>query len=86
MNSILLEKYINKLTVKNIKDYAKNQKITLKNNEADIIYSFIKNNYKKLYEEKYSEDIIKELKCSLSFNTYEKIKTLYKEAKEKIRN
>ena len=86
MNSIFLEKYINKLTVKNIIDYAKNQKITLKNNEADIIFNFIKKNYKKLYEKEYSEDLIKELKCSLSFNTYEKIKLLYKEAKEKIRN
>ena len=85
MNEIILEKYINKLTIKHIKDYADNQGIILKNNEDVIIYNFIKNNYKKLYNEKYSEDIIKELKCSLSFDTYQKINQLYKEAKEKIK-
>lgn len=86
MNQVLLEKYINKLTIKHVIDYASNQGIILKNNEADIIYNFIKKNYKKLYNENYSEEIIKELKCSLSYNTYDKINSLYKEAKEKIRN
>ena len=86
MNNILLDKYIDKLTLKHINNYAQNQNITLINNEDEIIYDFIKNNYKKLYEEAYSEDIIKELKCKLSLNNYEKVNYLYKEAKEKIRN
>ena len=83
---MILDKYINKLTMQHIDNYAKNQNITLINNENEIIYDFIKNNYKTLYEKPYSEDIIKELKCKLSLNTYEKVNSLYKEAKEKIRN
>ena len=86
MNEIILSKYIDKLTIKHINEYANNQNIKLINNEDEIIYNFIKNNYKKLYNEKYDESLIKDLKCSLTFNTYEKIKSLYKEAKEKIRN
>ena len=86
MNNILLDKYIEKLTLEHINNYAKTQNINLINNENEIIYNFIKINYKKLYNEEYNEDIIKELKCKLSFNTYEKLNSLYKDAKEKIRN
>ena len=78
MNEFMLNKYIDKLTVTHIKEYAKNQGIILKNNEDEIIYDFIKNNYMKLYKEDYNENIIKELKCSLSFNKYEKVNLLYK--------
>lgn len=85
MNEILLEKYIDKLTINHIKEYAKNQEIELLNNEAESIYDFIKKNYKNLYYEKYNEDLLEELKCRLSFNTYQKILNLYKEAKEKIK-
>ena len=85
MNEYILEKYVKKLTIDHIDEYAKNQGINLINNESEIILNFIKNNYKKLYNENYNEDYIKELKCSLSFNTYEKVKSLYKEAKEKIK-
>ena len=51
MNEFMLNKYIDKLTVTHIKEYAKNQGIILKNNEDEIIYDFIKNNYMKLYKE-----------------------------------
>lgn len=86
INEILLDKYISKLTINHIKEYANKQNIKLNNNEDEIIFNFIKNNYKKLYNEEYNENNIKELKCSLSFNTYNKINELYKEAKEKIKN
>ena len=85
MNNILLDKYIDKLTLNHINNYAKNQNIVLINNEDEILFDFIKKNYKILYESEYNEDIIKELKCKLSLNTYEKVNSLYKEAKEKIR-
>ena len=85
MNQVLIEKYINKLTIKDIKEYAKKQNILLTNNEDEIIYDFIKKNYKDLINNEYNEDFLRELKCKLSFDTYEKIKNLYKEAKEKIK-
>lgn len=80
-----LDSYIKKLKEEHIIKYAKNQGINLINNESEIIYDFIKNNYKILYEKEYDEKLIKDLKCKLSFNTYEKLNDLYKEAKEKIR-
>lgn len=86
MNEILLDNYIKKLTIEHIRNYAINQNIKLINNEDEIILDFIKNNYKKLYTEEYSEDFIKELKNKLCTNTYNKLNELYKEAKEKIRN
>ena len=82
---MFLDNYINKLKEEHIIKYAKNQNIKLANNESQIIYNFIKNNYKSLYENEYNEDLIKELKCKLTYNTYIKINMLYKEAKEKIR-
>ena len=85
MNEYIIEKYINKLTINHINEYAKNQNIKLINNENEIIYDFIKKNYKNLLKENYNEELIKDLKCSLSLNTYEKVNSLYKEAKEKIR-
>ena len=86
INEIILDNYVNKLKINNIREYAKTQNINLKNNEDEIIYNFIKNNYKKLFKENYNEELIKELKCKLSFDTYNKVNLLYKEAKEKIRN
>ena len=82
----MFDNYIKKLKIENINEYAKMQNIILINNEDEIIYNFIKNNYKILFKENYNEELIKELKCKLSFDTYIKINNLYKEAKEKIRN
>ena len=85
MSEVILDNYIKKLTIEHIRNYAINQNIKLINNEDEIILDFIKNNYKILYNEEYSEDNIKELKCKLSLNTYNNLNELYKEAKEKIR-
>ena len=83
MNDFIIEKYVNKLTIDHINEYAKSQNIKLINNEDKIIYDFIKKNYKILLNEDYNEKLIKDLKCSLSFNTYNIVNSLYKEFKKK---
>ena len=80
MNEKILDKYINKLTIDHIREYARRQNILLINNEDEIIYNYIKENYKKLYYEN-DKDLLNKLKCMLSFNTYEKLEKLYLEAK-----
>lgn len=83
MNSVILERYVNRLTKNHIIEFAKKQNITLLNNEIDIIYEYIKKYYKTIAFGDVT-NIFKELKCKLSFNTYEKIEELYNIFKEKI--
>ena len=47
MNIYLITEYVNRLKKDDITDFALKQGIVLDNNELDIVYSYIKNNYKK---------------------------------------
>lgn len=84
MNELLLKKYIDKLTTEHIINYAKKRGVELKNNESEIIYDYIKKYWKELYYNNDNSDIFKDLKCKLSFSTYEKLEQLYNETKESI--
>ena len=83
MYEILIKKYINKLTLNDINNYAKQNNILLQNNEDKIIYDFIINNWKNIYYSK-NINIFDNLKKQLSNNTYNKIIELYNIYKEKI--
>ena len=86
MNELLLDKYIKKLNIDHIRQYAKNNNIKLINNEDEIIYDYIKKYYKKLYKNDNNDDIFDQLKCKLSLNTYNNVLSIYNETKEKIKN
>lgn len=61
----------------NIKIYAESQNIVLTNQEAAIIYEFIKTYYNDLLEKR--TDVFKYLKLKLNPNIYNKAVALYKE-------
>ena len=81
----LIENHIKNLTKKDIIDYSKNENINLNNNEIDIIFNYIKNDYKTLlYGD--SSYIFKDLKNRINPTSYQKIKSLYDTYKDKYKN
>lgn len=78
----IIKTYIDKLSKEDIINYSKKENINLTSHELDIIYNSIKNNWKDLYNGK--EDILNVIKNEVSIEVYEKIISLYKNAKEKL--
>lgn len=76
MKDILIKRYINNITHKNIYDFAKVNNIILTENEVEYIYSIIKNNYQELLYGN-PDKIFRELKINVSHNNYEKIINLF---------
>ena len=77
----LVKKYINILTINDIKAYALSKNIILSEKEAKIIYDFIKENYNNLLNK--NDNSIELLKNKLNPNLYNKILELYNENKIK---
>jgi len=76
----LVLKYINMLSHEHIKTYASNNNIYVTDEEVQIIYNFIKNNYRELLE---SESALLKLKPYIRDDLYITIYRLYKENKAK---
>lgn len=80
----LIKDYIQtKLTEEDILKYAKKKNITLKENEAKIIYLYLKNYWQVFYKGD-PKELWNELKEKLSENTYNELFKLYKTYKSKI--
>ena len=82
MQEYLIKEYIKKLTVKDIKNYAKKKNIDISDSDALILFTYIKNHY----EEAFSGNdlhLIKELKEKLSPNVFKESYKLYLEYKIK---
>ena len=76
----LLVKYISLLKPIHIKNYAENKNIFITDEESNIIYSFIMNNYKDLID---NEDVLLKLKPLIREDLYNKVIIEYKENKAK---
>ncbi len=83
----LIENYVNnKLTKEDIFSMAKSENIEITNEEANIIYEYVKKYWKTIYKG-CNDDIVKifdELKGKLSSNVYDKVIELYDKYKKKI--
>lgn len=85
MFSKMIEKYIKNLTKNDIINYSKNENIDLNDNEINIIYNIIKEDYKiLLYGD--STNVFKKLKSRINSTSYDKIKYLFDSYKEKYKN
>lgn len=80
MNDYLLESYIERLSKEDVNAFALKQGITLEYQELDIIYTYLKQEWRTFY---YGNPItlLAELKTKLKPITYQKIEALYIKAK-----
>lgn len=85
MNIYLISEYVNRMQKQDVNNFALKQGITLDNEELDIIYNYIKNNYKTLIYGN-PKVILEEIKHQVKPLTYNKIENLYMQFKDKIDN
>ena len=71
----MLYQYINKVKKDDIIKYCLKQKIDITNNELDIIYNYIKNDYVRIIDNPI--EVIDEIKDKINNNLYNKIIELY---------
>ena len=83
MNIYLITEYVNRMTKEDINKYALKQWIILDNEELDLIYTYIKSNYKTILFGN-PKDILEEIKGKVKPLTYNKIENLYIQFKDKI--
>ena len=78
----LINEYIKKLEVNDIKEFAKKKNITISDTDAVILYTYAKKYYQEFINGN-PVNIIKELKDKLSPNTFKEAYKLYLEYKIK---
>lgn len=82
MNRILIYEYINRLRKEDIINYCDRKNIFINDNEIDIIYSYIKNDYKRFFND--PDDVINEIKDRVSMYAYGELIKLYNKYKHLI--
>lgn len=85
MNIYLISEYINRMKKEDISKFALKQGIILDDNELDIIYNYVKKDYKTFI---YGNPrvILDEVKKKVRPLTYNKIENLYQQFKDKLPN
>ena len=83
MNIYLIREYVNRLRKEDVNNYALKQNIVLDNSEIDFIYSYIKNNYRKILNRDISLSL-EEVKPKLRDSTYNKLVILIYNNRDKI--
>ena len=83
MNIYLIEDYIRRLNISDIERFSLKQGITLDKEELDIIYNYIKKDYKTIIYGN-PKDILIDIKNKVKPLTYNKIENLYEKFKDKI--
>ena len=85
MNIYMITEYINKLKKEDINNYAQKQGIKLDKEELDIVYNYIKTNYKNIIYYPI-EKTLSEIKYKVKQLTYTKIEELITKYKNIIDN
>lgn len=83
MNFYLIEEYVNRMQKEDVNKFALKQGIILNEEELNIIYTYIKKNYKTILYGN-PKEILLEIKEKVSSLTYNKIENLYIRFKDKI--
>lgn len=83
MNINLIEGYISNLKKEDIYKFALKQGITLDYDEVEIIYNYIKENYKKIIYGN-SFEVLLDAKEKMKSDTYKKMEEFYFKFKNKI--
>lgn len=78
----LIIQYIDRMTLADIDDFARKNGIVLTNNELDLVYYHIKNNWRTIVYGN-PKPILEDLRSKVDSLTYQKIENLYVEFKNK---
>lgn len=76
MKEKLISEYINRLTINDISSFALKNGINLKNDELQLIYKYVKNDWHTIVFGN-PRNILDDLKNKLDHNSYSKIENLY---------
>ena len=82
MNRILIYEYINRLEKEDIINYCNKKNIFINDNELDTIYSYIKNDYQRFFNN--PDEVLNEIKDRVSMYTYGELMKLYNKYKRLI--
>lgn len=82
LNKLIIYEYINRIKYEDLINYCNNKNITINNKDLDIIYKYIKNDYKRFFNN--PEEILNEAKYKLSTNTFNEVIKLYNQYKSII--
>ena len=82
MNKLLIYEYINRLRYDDVVNFCNYMGISISSSDLDIVYSYIKNDYKRFF--KNPMDVLEEIKTKVSNNTFIEIMKLYDKYKSKI--
>ena len=83
MNRIFIYEYINRLKRDDIVKFCNIKGISVSNNEIDIVYKYIKNDYKRFFDT--PMEVLNEIKSKVSSNTFNEIILLYEKYKHLIK-
>lgn len=84
MIKLFIKKHIAKLTKDDVIHYSKENNIYLNDNEVDIVFNYIKNNYETIL---YNPDkTLSDINKYISDKSKEKVKNLYLLYREKYKN
>ena len=82
MNKLFIYDYISRIKKEDIYRFGINQGIKLEEFEIEVLFSYIKNDYKRFFSNPL--EVIDEIKYKVGNNTYEKIWNLYLQYKDMI--
>ena len=77
----LLKQWITNVQKEDFNRYLKMNGLWKSDQEADILYQFLKDNWENIYDGK--KETFEQLKEKISNETYQKLYTLYEQAKKK---
>ena len=82
MNKLIIYQYINRLRKEDIVNYCNIQDIKVNYDDLDVVYDYVKNDYKRFFNDPMG--VLNEVKCKVSSYTYSEIMKLYDKYKNFI--
>ena len=84
MKKFIIKKYIDKLSIQNINNFALNNNIVLTEKELEYMYNLIKNNWEQILNN--DDSILLKLNGNVDNESIKKIEKLYYEYKKKYKD
>ena len=81
MNKLFIYEYINRLRRDDVLKFCSLKGINISDNEIDIIYDYIKHDYKRFFNN--PTEVLDEIKVKVNDNTFSEIMKLYNKYKNK---